>query len=546
MNGQATPLCSICWETLGKYGGPVTLPCGHNGCLHCMAQLQRAKAECPLCRAAFPAETPLVVNHELRDLIALAAALGTVEQNDGWQAITSQVPKKGADGEPEGTQTENGVSLVPTAPPAHMSLSAVLDGDGDMLSLEPPCWVPDSHASTCTRCKAGFRPLARMRHHCQICGGIYCALPRRHSESGGAAGGARCDGRERTAVSGSTPRWPPAWQLSCTRPPTLCGALQQLAAARQTKQYRLPYWTAQLALPSSLLQRAAAAGAWRPARGWWWRARPGGPGPPPPRSAFTAAAGGSSSAGLSPTSSSSCATTAVAAFCGTLHCGLAGGVNLAVGPLGRQAEVTMQVGLGGAAMCYSYSFSRGAFAGVSVDGSLLTTRSDVNLNFYGRPLSAKQFLMGDNVSAPVAADALYTALDDLMARAGALSAERRERLETGRRQQAAAAAVQLTSCMTAALGALPELAARSRSRAALWAARSGDERPAFPLERRETAPRGPRFILRDTPIGQPLSGSTNLQTKRKRKPMMTTWASQVSSLTEGAPHLPCVQGPSEP
>lgn len=43
----------------------------------------------------------------------------------------------------------------------------------------------------------------------------------------------------------------------------------------------------------------------------------------------------------------------------------------------------------------------------------------------GRPLSAKQLLMGDNVSAPVAADALYTALDDLMARVGALSAERR-------------------------------------------------------------------------------------------------------------------------
>jgi len=56
-----------------------------------MAQLQRAKAECPLCRAAFPSGTPLVVNHELRDLVALAAALGTVEQNDGWQAVTSQV-----------------------------------------------------------------------------------------------------------------------------------------------------------------------------------------------------------------------------------------------------------------------------------------------------------------------------------------------------------------------------------------------------------------------------------------------------------------------
>lgn len=43
----------------------------------------------------------------------------------------------------------------------------------------------------------------------------------------------------------------------------------------------------------------------------------------------------------------------------------------------------------------------------------------------GRPLSAKQLLTSNNVSQPVAAEALYAALDDLMARAGALTAERR-------------------------------------------------------------------------------------------------------------------------
>ena len=52
---------------------------------------------------------------------------------------------------------EAGVSLVPTAPPAHVSLSALLEGEGDLLSLEPPVWVPDSHASACTRCKQPFR-----------------------------------------------------------------------------------------------------------------------------------------------------------------------------------------------------------------------------------------------------------------------------------------------------------------------------------------------------------------------------------------------------
>ena len=72
---------------------PACACAGHNLCLHCGAQLQRAKPEpeCPLCRSPFPAAVPLVVNRELRDLVALAAALGTVEQTDGWQAITSQV-----------------------------------------------------------------------------------------------------------------------------------------------------------------------------------------------------------------------------------------------------------------------------------------------------------------------------------------------------------------------------------------------------------------------------------------------------------------------
>jgi len=43
------------------------------------------------------ADVPLVLNFELRDLIALAAALGTVEQTDGWQAVAPQVPLLNSD-----------------------------------------------------------------------------------------------------------------------------------------------------------------------------------------------------------------------------------------------------------------------------------------------------------------------------------------------------------------------------------------------------------------------------------------------------------------
>lgn len=40
-------------------------------------------------------------------------------------------------------------------------------------------------------------------------------------------------------------------------------------------------------------------------------------------------------------------------------------------------------------------------------------------------MTAKQLLTSNNVSPPVAAEALYSALDDLMAHAGAMTAERR-------------------------------------------------------------------------------------------------------------------------
>jgi hypothetical protein len=47
----------------------------------------------------------------------------------------------------------------------------------------------------------------------------------------------------------------------------------------------------------------------------------------------------------------------------------------------------------------------------------MTTRDKVNRSFYGRGLTAKQLLLGDLASAPMAAKPLYGALEDLLARA---------------------------------------------------------------------------------------------------------------------------------
>lgn len=55
---------------------------------------------------------------------------------------------------------------------------------------------------------------------------------------------------------------------------------------------------------------------------------------------------------------------AVQAFCGTVQAGVGGGVSLAVGPLGRQADAALRVARSGAAVIYSYCITRGMFAGL--------------------------------------------------------------------------------------------------------------------------------------------------------------------------------------
>lgn len=122
-----------------------------------MASVRRSKPECPLCRNSIPSDVQLVENKELRDLIALASALYTVPTgHDEWEAVTScaaGVPSQKAHAQ----SSKSDITLVPTAPPAHMTLSRVMEGEADLLSLEPPGWLPDSHAQECGQCQKPFR-----------------------------------------------------------------------------------------------------------------------------------------------------------------------------------------------------------------------------------------------------------------------------------------------------------------------------------------------------------------------------------------------------
>jgi lipid-binding SYLF domain-containing protein len=73
---------------------------------------------------------------------------------------------------------------------------------------------------------------------------------------------------------------------------------------------------------------------------------------------------------------------------------LGGSASVAAGPLGRSGEAAA----GKDAEIYSYSRSRGLFAGVALDGSVLRFEKSTNRNFYGRPITADEIFSGKVVN----------------------------------------------------------------------------------------------------------------------------------------------------
>lgn len=75
---------------------------------------------------------------------------------------------------------------------------------------------------------------------------------------------------------------------------------------------------------------------------------------------------------------------------------------IAAGPVGRRAEAATDVQL--KAEIYSYSRSRGLFAGVSVEGAALQIDDEANADFYGKEgIRAEELLKGSQIPSPPAA-----------------------------------------------------------------------------------------------------------------------------------------------
>ncbi|CAO3699698.1 hypothetical protein G6F70_005624 [Rhizopus microsporus] len=88
---------------------------------------------------------------------------------------------------------------------------------------------------------------------------------------------------------------------------------------------------------------------------------------------------------------------------------LGGNISVAAGPIGRNAEASGTASFRTLAAVYSYSKTRGLFAGVSLEGSVIIERFDANKKMYGHKVKARDLLTGV-IPPPDAAEPLYAAL----------------------------------------------------------------------------------------------------------------------------------------
>lgn len=101
---------------------------------------------------------------------------------------------------------------------------------------------------------------------------------------------------------------------------------------------------------------------------------------------------------------------AVRAFSQLASVTLGGNVSIAAGPVGRNAEAAGAASLKGVAGVFSYSKTKGLFAGVSLEGSVLIERRDANEKLYNNKVTARQLLEG-GIRPPPAADPLMRVLN---------------------------------------------------------------------------------------------------------------------------------------
>ncbi|XP_059633276.1 uncharacterized protein LOC132276041 isoform X2 [Cornus florida] len=336
---------------------------------------------------------------------------------------------------------------IPSAPPLFELNGINYSACKEVLEADPPEWLPDSSTTVCMQCTAPFTALTRGRHHCRFCGGIFCRacskgrclLPIKFRERNPQRVCDTCydrldplQGVLINTISNSVQAAKhDVMDWTCMRgwlnlPVGLSMEHEIYKSSNTLRSYcQVARLNPEKSIPAAVLKGAkglailtvAKAGmlvAYKIGTGLVVARRSDGSWSAPSAIVSVGLGWGAQVGGeLMDFIIVLHDSKAVKTFCSRMHFSLGAGCSAAAGPVGRVLEADLRAGEKGSGMCYTYSCSKGAFLGVSLEGNIVATRMDTNLRFYGDPyLTTADILIG-TVDRPNAAEPLYVALHEL-------------------------------------------------------------------------------------------------------------------------------------
>ncbi|KAE9594542.1 hypothetical protein Lal_00037423 [Lupinus albus] len=317
----------------------------------------------------------------------------------------------------------------------------------ELIEAEPPKWLADSAAFSCMLCGVRFHPIMCSRHHCRFCGGIFCGecskgrslLPSKFIVSDPqrvcdvcfvklesvqpylmdhVSNAAHLPTHDLTDLS--TLRswinfpWGQSLEYEIYKATNAIKAYNQLGFLKPEKSIPDVILSQAKGLAIITVAKVGVVATYNIGTGLVVARRDDGSWSPPSAiSTFGMGWGAQAGGELTDFIIVLRTNEAVKTFSGNAHLSLGAGLSAAVGILGRSAEANIRAGDGGYAASYTYSCSKGAFVGCSLEGSIVTTRTQENSRFYGsQSLTATDILLG-SLPRPPAAAILYRALSDL-------------------------------------------------------------------------------------------------------------------------------------
>ncbi|CAL5071771.1 unnamed protein product [Urochloa decumbens] len=350
------------------------------------------------------------------------------------QSFSTGVSFLGSDKDGDGDDHVHPSVCVPSAPPLLEANALQYSAYREVLLADPPEWLPDSAATACLQCNLPFTALTRGRHHCRFCGGIFCKdcskgrclMPMkfriRDPQRVCDACYERLDPLQGLLINYNSNSMQPAKHDVMDWTSTRSWLNMPVGVSMEYEIYKatntmMKYCQGAKGLAILTVAKAGAVLTYKVGTGLVVARRSDGSWSAPSAILSVGLGWGVQIGGeLTDFIIVLHDRKAVKAFSSRIHLSLGAGLSAAAGPIGRAFEADVRASEKGSGICYTYSCSKGAFVGVSLEGNVVTTRSETNLRFYGDAYLTTTDILFGRVERPRAAQPLYSALDDLFSK----------------------------------------------------------------------------------------------------------------------------------